>query len=173
MKKLYEITQDFNLLQEMLEQDAISQEAFNDTVESIEVEFDEKVGNLLTMRAEAISRIESVTTEIKRYQALLNAAKSNKEFIETYLREQMIAMKKSKVEDPKTLRRVSLAANSPVVLIKPDTYDVKDVAEKYRKPVEDKVDWTAIKNDLISGDADEATMELASLGEGKRKLTIK
>lgn len=173
MKKLYEITQDFNLLKEMLDQDAISQEAFNDTLESIDVEFDQKVGNLLTMRAEAVSRIDQVTTEIKRYQALLNAAKSNKEFIEEYLREQMAAMNKTMVEDVNTLRRVSLSANGPNTLVKPSEYKATDFPAKYLTDQEPKVNWTAIKNDVISGDADEKTLELVSITEGKRRLTIK
>lgn len=170
MEQLYKISDKFLGLKEAFESGNIDDDAFNDTIEAIEMDFSEKVGNILTLRASFKSKVESIKAEKKRLSELQTTTENAIDRLEEYLRYEMGRTGIKKVQDDKSLRQVSLSDTAPKVLVKPDAIDYKAIPCDYvTEQVNYKVDFTTIKNDLISG----KEIKGFSLADGKRKLTIK
>lgn len=171
-KQLYKIADDFLELEQALEDGLIDQQAFDDTIEAVKMDFSQKIGNLLAIRAKAKAKKDAVSAEIKRLQAMGKACDRSVDHIEEYIRSQMARTETAKVEDAQGLRTVTLAATAPKVLVKPESFDPADLPAKYvEKSTAYKVDFAAIKNDLSADDG--LMIGEFHLTDGKRRLTIK
>lgn len=109
--KLYEYAEQYEALKQMAENENIPPEAFEDTLESIDDEFETKVDNIACIikdelaTAEAIKKeIDALTVRMKRHEATADQLKS-------YTMQQMQAVGKSKIETARNV--VFVAKKSP------------------------------------------------------------
>jgi chaperonin cofactor prefoldin len=94
MTTLYEIKENYRGLMDM-ELDA---ETMADTLEAIEGEFEVKAESICYVLANIDSDIDALDNEVKRLQARKKVLNNRKESLKDYLRENMTAIDKSKIE---------------------------------------------------------------------------
>lgn len=147
MSTLYELTGEFLQLAEMAAEEDIDQKVINDTLESLEYEFEEKADCYAKVIKSLDGDAECIDKEITRLTERKNRIKNNITSIKRNLENAMIATDKRKFKT--LLFGFNIQKNPPSVSID----DESCIPEKYLLPQEPKVDRTAIKQDLKeSGD---------------------
>lgn len=97
MSTLYEITGDYLRLLEMLEEDeSIDEQAFKDTLEGIESEFEIKADNYARIIKELSAESEKYAAEIRRMQARMEHLANNEKRLKQHLYDSMKATGKVK-----------------------------------------------------------------------------
>lgn len=97
MSTLYEITGDYLRLLEMLEEDeSIDEQAFKDTLEGIEGEFEIKADGYARVLKELNAKSLKFKAEIERMTAKMNAINNNSERLKQHLYKNMKATGKTK-----------------------------------------------------------------------------
>lgn len=147
---LYELGDQYKLLQHRIEEGEIPEEAIEDTLESIEGEFKHKTDNIACM----IKNLEGESDLIKKEaESQLKRAASKKrkaDRLKEYLKSQLAYLNIAKIETPRNC--VSLKSNPAKLEIHPDFVnwaqnDNEDLL-KYQVPLPNK---TAIKAAIQSG----------------------
>lgn len=158
--RLYEISKALNAFIEAYEQGEIPAEAYKDTLQGIEMEFEDKAEQI----AKIIRNFEAdnlgLQSEIDRLQAMATSNSSQIKYLKNYLFEQMKAVGKDKFAT--ALFKFSICKNGgelPMEII-------GEVPNEYKKLVEDN---TKIRSALKSGE----TLGFAALGERGEHLRIK
>ena len=97
MSTLYEITGDYLRLLEMLEEEEnIDPQAFADTLDGIDGEFEIKADNYARIIKELWAESEKYAAEVGRMQARMETLANNEKRLKQYLSESMNAMGKTK-----------------------------------------------------------------------------
>jgi len=158
--RLYEISKALNAFIEAYEQGEIPAEAYKDTLQGIEIEFEEKAEQI----AKIIRNFEAdnivLQCEIDRLQAMAASNSNQIKYLKNYLFEQMKAVGKDNFAT--ALFKFSICKNGgelPMEII-------GEVPDEYKKLVEDN---TKIRSALKSGE----TLGFATLGERGEHLRIK
>lgn len=175
--KLYELTAQFKDLFEVFDDicnetdnDENAQQAWFDTLDGIEGEFEEKAENL----AVYIKSLTADVTELKSEEASLTArckAKENQiQRLKKYLLDSMVSVGRKTIDRP--MARISVRNNAESVKVE-DEYSltqrlISDGAVDFLRFPEPSLNKTAIKQALQSG----ITIDGASL-ERKQSVTIK
>ena len=165
---LYEIKQELvslqNLINEADSPDETLIEAFNDTMEGIQLSFEEKAQNVVGFMNNVGANLDSIDNEIKRLQAKKRSITNKQEWFKNYLRTNMADAGISKIECP--LFTISLAKPGKAVQITDDSLLPEDLV---RVVVTKSPDKDAIKKRLESGDV----VSGAELVDATQRLTIK
>ncbi|MDP7981009.1 siphovirus Gp157 family protein [Bacillus multifaciens] len=135
--KLYELTSNFNTLQQMIE-DGADQEAINDTLQAIDEVIDEKVQGAALLIKNIDAQAEAIKVEEKRLADRRKAFENNVKNIKDYLYEQMIAVGKRRVKG--ALITVGIQKNPASLEIAADAV----IPPEYTIPQEPKVDKRAL-----------------------------
>ena len=149
MTALYEITGELKTTLQILESMDLDEQTIKDTLEGVELEFDEKVISIakfiknLESTAEAIKQAE--TEMSKRRKSLENKVMKMKDYVLT----NMQTVEKTKVQSP--FFDVSIRKNPASVLVE----DIDLIPAKYfvMPEVEPQLDKKAIKDAIESGEA--------------------
>ena len=110
MPALYELSDQYNELQTMLESGEYTEEELRDTIEMIGVEFDEKAINIVKIIRKQNDQLNSAKAEIKRVQNVKKYYENNVERLKKYLLDQMQAANKLRIQN--ALDKVSVV-NAP------------------------------------------------------------
>lgn len=143
--KLYEITDQYAAVIDMLDS-CEDQTEIEDTLESIEAAFDQKVENIVKLIRSKEAEKEAVLNESKRLKERADKITKSIDFLKEYIKREMQNIGKEKVES--TLFNIKLAWNPPKV----DIHDESQIPQEYFTVKEIKaVDKRAILESLKNG----------------------
>lgn len=162
--KLYEISEQYRALQELLDEGMIDAQTFSDTLETIESSFADKARNCVMLQREFEARLSAIKAEKERLSKLERAQQSAIDRIEEYLRTNMLATNHDKLDlgiFGLTLKKASLKL--------PDEINESEIPSEYFKviPETKTLDKVAL---LSAAKLGKINIELV---EGKRALLIK
>lgn len=141
--KLYELTQNYMVLMEMLEESET--DALKDTLESIEEEINSKAENIAKLVKNLESDAAAIKEEEKRLADRRKAIENKVTYLKTYLHEQLELTGLKKVKTP--VFTVGIQNNPPSVEIADESL----VPSDYRIPQPDKIDKKTILKFLKEG----------------------
>jgi hypothetical protein len=163
---LYELTGQFLLLQQMLEDPDAETDVIKDTMEAIEGEIEVKADNYAKMIKNLESDLLGITAEMERLRIWKNRKESSIKMLKENLQESMTAIGKKKIKTQ--LFSFSVQKNggkAPVILDVKDTSELPDDLVR----IKEEADLDAIRQ-LIEK---EGTCKYAHLGERGESLRIK
>ncbi len=96
--KLYDIAQEYNQLLHLVDAGELTAEMVKDTLESINAEFDAKALNCMMVVAQLDSDSEGIGKQIDRLKALQKSIDNSRENLVEYVKEQMLAIDKDKLD---------------------------------------------------------------------------
>ena len=146
MSTLYELTADWLALMEMAEDPDIEEDVFMDTLEGIEGEIEIKADGYAKVIRQLEYDAEACAVEAKRFT-------EKKKFIENKIDRMKRSLQGAMELTGKTKFKTELFSfnvqNNPVSVAV--EADIKDIPERYLKPVDPKIDKELIKKDLKAG----------------------
>lgn len=145
MANLYEITERYNNLLELLDNEEITQDILNSALNEVQDEFNEKALNIVKFIKNLESDVNGLDAEEKRLKAKKMAYKNKIEGLKKYLESGMIfsGLKKLNLG----VFNISIAKNPPSLNI----LDEKLIPKEYLIEQAPKIDNTAIKNAIKEG----------------------
>lgn len=162
--KLYELSHAFVVVREMFEDGDIDQQAFTDTIEQIDLDFEEKIKNCVIMMREHDRNIETLKAEIDRLDKMVKSEAAATDWIEGYISRSMIITGKDKIDLGLFKLTLKAAAQKTKVLDESKIPSEFFVTIPELKLLDKRALLAALKLGEIAG---------AELEEGKRALTIK
>lgn len=147
MASIYELTDDFLRIQEMMEDPELDPQTLADTLEAIEGELEIKAENYAKVMKNLEGDIVAIKAEIDRLTAKKRAIENNIKNMKATLQNVMEVTGKTKFKTD--LFSFGIQKNAPSVVI--DVEDVRDIPEDYLKFKEPEVDKTAIKDAINNG----------------------
>lgn len=163
---IYEITEGFLQLQQLLEDPEVDSQLIDDTMESLEFDFEEKADNYAKMIRNMEGNIAAIENEQERLSAKKNLLKAGIKKLKTSLQDAMVATGKKKFKTD--LFSFSVQKNggkAPVVLDVDDTSELPDELVR----IKEEADLDAIRALLEA----EGSCKWAHLGERGESLRIK
>lgn len=145
MSKLYEISDRYRNIQELLDNPEFPNEEIKKAFDNIDEEFDIKAENTAKLIRSMKIDAEGINQEIKRLQDRKHALENRVEGLKRYIYEQMNAIGKKKVKGE--LFTISIQKNPRQVIVR----DANLVPEKYIVIQEPKIDKKLILNDMKVG----------------------
>lgn len=153
MATLYELTDEYRQLLEMMEDDAIDPEVLKDTLEGVGGEIEIKAENCAKLIKELDGVAGVIDGEIERLRKRKDVVSNNAKSVKKYLESAMIATGKRKFKTD--LFGFGIQKNPPTVVI-----DQEDkIPEEYWIEQAPKLDKTALKKWLKDNPADFAHLE--------------
>lgn len=167
MRTLYEMTEDFRVLLSMVDDPEIDQQAIFDTLESIDMELEDKADGYAKVMAEMDAEEDGIDKQIERLKARKNALQNNKQAMKDRLKNAMIQTGKTRFKT--ALFSFSVANNGGKTPIK-YTVEPEKLPEEFRTAVTTyKANDGAIRQYLDSG----KQSEFFAYGERGTNLRIK
>ena len=127
MTKLYEITDNIRELKQLQEQEEIDEQVLNDTMEGLQLAFEDKAEAITKILKNISMPITAIDEEIKRLQNRKKTIQNNVERLKTYLKNNMEA---AKIDSIKTDLITIRLQNSPPSV---DILSPSDVPDEYKK----------------------------------------
>lgn len=147
MANIYEITQDYLHIQEMMEDPELDPQVLQDTFEAVEGELEIKAENYAKVMKNLEGDLAGLKAEIDRLNSKKKAIENNIKNLKSTLQGVMELTGKTKFKTD--LFSFGIQKNAPSVVI--DVDNVRDIPEDYLKFKEPEVDKTAIKAAINDG----------------------
>lgn len=147
MANIYEITQDYLRIQDMMEDPELDPQTLADTLEAIDGELEMKAENYAKVIRNLEGDLIAIKAEVDRLSSKKKAIEHNIKSLKSTLQIAMEITGKTKFKTE--LFSFGIQKNAPSVVI--DVEDVRDVPEDYLKFKEPEVDKTAIKAAINDG----------------------
>jgi len=163
MTQLYKLSDEMLKVKDLLDE-GVPAEAIADTLEGIELEFNDKAEKMLALVNNLSSDVSQIDAEIDRLQENKRMITNKQNQLKEYLRSNMELSGIDKIECP--LFKITLRKASQIVVVD----DVDDLDDEFVK-VETKV--TADKNAIKAAIKDGREVIGAHIEDGKRGLMIK
>lgn len=135
---IYELTQDFLQLTEMLESGDYDEQTIADTMESLEYDIEEKADGYGKAIRNLESDIEGLKSEVERITARIKAKENAVKRMKESLFESMKAMGKKKIDTPLFSYTISKAGGSAPLVLDKDVDDIPIAFLKIQKSVDKK-----------------------------------
>lgn len=148
MATLYELTEEYRQLLDMMEDDSVDPEVLKDTLEGVDGELEIKAENCVKVMAELCGKVALIDREIERLKGKKDVLNNNIKRIKQQIEKSMIDTGKRKFKTD--LFSFGIQKNPPAVVI-----DQEDqIPEEYWVAQEPKLNRTAIKQWLKENEAD-------------------
>ena len=148
MATLYELTEEYRQLLDMMEDDSVDPEVLRDTLEGVDGELEIKAENCAKVMTELGGKIDLIDREMERLKQKKDVLNNNIKWIKQQIEKSMIDTGKRKFKTD--LFSFGIQKNPPAVVI-----DQEDqIPEEYWIAQEPKLDRTAIKQWLKENEAD-------------------
>ena len=145
MRNLYELTGGILKLYELLEGEEIDEEVFSDTMESLELELEDKADGYAKIIANLNNDVSGIDAEIKRLTDRKNATKNHIAYLKKNLEQSMTVTGKRKFKT--SLFSFNIQKNPPKLVVD----DVMAIPDEFLIEVEPKIDTAAIKESIKNG----------------------
>jgi Siphovirus Gp157. len=96
--KLYELSEQYRQIQQMIDDGEVSQDDVIDTLDGIDGEFEIKADNIIKITKEIDQSIDFLGGEIKRLQARKKSLEAGKQRMRDYLRDNMASSGKQRIK---------------------------------------------------------------------------
>lgn len=143
--KLYELSQNYNNLYDLLEDESIPVEVVEEALTEIEDKIDVKFENIASLVKSFEGKVDVYKNEEKRLQKSRRTFENKVKSLKNYMLDQLNIMDRTKVETNLFTIRKQKSPKSIQV------YDPSKLDEKYLIPQEPKVNNKSIKSDLDAG----------------------
>jgi hypothetical protein len=147
MASIYEITDDFLRIQDMMEDPELDPQTLADTFEAIDGELEIKAESYAKVMKNLEGDLVGIKAEIDRLTSKKKTIENNIKNMKATLQSVMEVTGKTKFKTD--LFSFGIQKNAPSVVI--DVEDVRDIPEDYLKFKEPEVDKTAIKAAINDG----------------------
>lgn len=148
MSNIYELTQDFLTIQEMMEDPELDPQTLADTMEAVEGELEIKAESYAKIMKNLDGDVEALENEIRRLTSRKKAIEENIKRMKAALQGMMEVTGKTKFKTD--LFSFGIQKNAPSVVI--DAEDVYDIPEDYLKYKAPEINKTAIKEAIQMGE---------------------
>lgn len=148
MSNIYELTQDFLTIQEMMEDPELDPQTLADTMEAVEGELEIKAENYAKVMKNLEGDVEALENEIRRLTSRKKAIEENIKRMKTALQGMMEVTGKTKFKTD--LFSFGIQKNAPSVVI--DVEDIYDIPEDYLKYKAPEINKVAIKEAIQKGE---------------------
>ena len=98
--KLYELTEQYKGLLELMENENLSNEYFADTLEGMDHEFDEKVENCMKLYSTIVGYMGMIEVEVERLNQLHDKYANRSKWLKSYVKFHMEHSGRKKVQTP-------------------------------------------------------------------------
>ncbi|QHQ61365.1 hypothetical protein Ana3638_11760 [Anaerocolumna sedimenticola] len=132
MSSLYQITESYDAVLNMLYDEEIDEQTIIDTLEAIEGEFEDKADNYAKLYKSLKYDAEVIKAEIDRLRARLNTNENRAQILKDTLEANMKQIGKTKFKT--TLFSFNIQKNGGLQPLRLDVLDVKDLPKAYRIP---------------------------------------
>ena len=136
---LYELTNDWKMLYDMMDDPEVDEETLLDTIEGIDGAIEVKAEGYAKMLKMLDAREEAISSEQKRLMGMKNTIKNRKEWLKGNLQKAMMVTGKTKFQSG--LFNFGIQKNPPKVVIDDET----QIPSSFLIPQEPKVDTDGIK----------------------------
>ncbi len=162
--KLYEISEQFLSIQKLFDDGEIDAQTLADTLAGIELDFDTKVRNCMMIKQSLTHNSLAIQGEVDRLKSLQRQIDNNAESMIEYIKHNMIATSKDKLD--LGIFKLTLKKASKVVSV----FDESKIPAEYFKiiPESKQLEKAELKKALEAG-----AVEGAELIDGTRALLIK
>ena len=147
MSTLYELTADFMMLLEMAEDPDTDPVAFEDTMEALGLEIEDKADGYAKVIRQLEGNIAACKAEIQRLKTAASTMENNIKRMKENLQDTMEVTGKRKFKTP--LFSFNIQKNPPALVL--DQVDTGMIPGEYLIPQEPKVDTAKMKADLKNG----------------------
>ena len=147
MSSIYELTQDYLIISEMMENPELDPEFLADTMEAVDGELEVKAENYAKVMKNLDGDIEALDNEIRRLTSRKKALENNIKNMKKTLQSMMTITGKIKFKTD--LFSFGIQKNAPSVII--DASDVNNIPSDYLKFRDPEVDKTKIKEAIQNG----------------------
>lgn len=147
MSTLYELTEEYTQLLDLLEDPDLDPEVLADTMEGISGEIEVKADGYAKVIAQLTSSVEGIKAEIDRLQKRKTTLENNIKYVKSTLQFAMETTGKTKFKTD--LFSFSVQKNPASVVI--DEPYLENIPDKYLIPQDPKIDKAKIKEDLKAG----------------------
>lgn len=145
MANIYELTEQIKALQAAYENGEVPEDAFNDTLEALNMEREEAIENICKWRADVLADIAGYKAEINRLSERKQHAEKLVERLQNYMYSALQAAGQRKIKAGTFT--VSIAKSTPAVHIT----DEKAIPAEYFKQPAPVLDKTKLKEALRTG----------------------
>ena len=149
MNSLFELTNEYMVLLEMVCDPEVDEQILADTLEGLEGELEYKAENYAKVMADMDAEAEGLDKQIKRLQERKNALKSHKETMKKSLENMMRVTGKTKFKTD--LFSFGIQKN-PASLRSNEDLDINDVPAEYLKFADPEIDKAAVKEAIKKGE---------------------
>lgn len=153
MATLYELTDDYRQLLDMLEDDTVDQEVLADTLEAVDGEIEVKAEGCAKIIRELEGSVDTISNEIARLQERKSVKLNNIQRIKSCLELAMLETGKKKFKTD--LFGFNIQKNPPSVVVDNE----EEIPEEYWIEQAPKLDKTALKKWLKENEEDFAHLE--------------
>lgn len=161
MATLYELTNQYQMLLEMMQDPDVDPDVLSDTMEGLDGEIEDKADAYAKVRLELVNYVAALKAEIARLTARVKSAENNIDRLTESLKNGMILTGKTKFRTD--LFSFNIQKNPPKVVI-----DDQDLIPAYFFiPQPSKIDTAAIKDLLKKGDEKKELEGAAHLEQGE------
>lgn len=147
MSSIYELTQDYLIISEMMENPELDPEFLADTMEAVDGELEVKAENYAKVMKNLDGDIEALDNEIRRLTSRKKALENNIKNMKMALQSMMTITGKTKFKTD--LFSFGIQKNAPSVVIDTDINNLPTEFLKFREP---EVDKTKLKEALKNGE---------------------
>lgn len=168
MRTLYEITNDYKILLDMLLDPESDPEAVKDTLEGMEGELAVKLDSYKIVDSELEAEEEKLTKEIERLTKLKNSIKSNRDILKERMTNAVFMLPDQKIDtEHYKFKMVKNGGLQPLEIL-----DYDSVPEEYLIPQPAKIDNDKVRK-YLAGLTENDSCEWATLHERGQRLSIK
>lgn len=147
MSTLYELTNDFMMLLEMAEDPDTDPVAFEDTMEALGLEIEDKADGYAKVIKQLEANVAACKAEMLRLKTAATVMENNIKRMKGNLQDSMEVTGKRKFKTP--LFSFNIQKNPPSLVL--DEADTGRIPAEYLIPQEPKVDTAKLKTDLKNG----------------------
>ena len=165
MSNLYELTNDYETVLNMLYDEEIDEQMVLDTLESIEGEIEDKADGYAKIIKELLGDAEKIKAEKLRLEARQKAFENRAKLLRNNLQNMMTQLGKTKFKTELFSFGIQKNGGKLPLIIN----DISKVPEEYFKHTEKELNNTKIREDLEAG----KELPFASFGEKKESLIIR
>ena len=147
MSTLYELTADFMMLLEMAEDPDTDPVAFEDTMEALGLEIEDKADGYAKVIRQLEANVAACKAEIQRLKTAVSTMENNIKRMKENLQDTMEVTGKRKFKTP--LFSFNIQKNPPSLVL--DEVDTARIPADYLIPQEPKIDTAKLKSDIKAG----------------------
>ena len=147
MSTLYELTADFMMLLEMAEDPDTDPVAFEDTMEALGLEIEDKADGYAKVVRQLEANVAACKAEMLRLKTAAMVMENNIKRMKGNLQDSMEVTGKRKFKTP--LFSFNIQKNPPSLVL--DEVDTARIPADYLIPQEPKIDTAKLKNDIKAG----------------------